>query len=145
MWEKYMGALSNYLESGILNHIFKQVPYVAPSSLYIGLNKSFIVNDLESGIADEPTTGSYARQQYISSGNRWANPYQLNSSMAIHNNYAIEFPLATAAIGLISGVFISDAPTSGNILFFAGLSSSRNIREGDQFTIPSGSLKVTLD
>jgi hypothetical protein len=65
--------------------------------------------------------------------------------MAIHNNYAIEFPLATAAIGLISGVFISDAPTSGNILFFAALSSSRNIREGDQFTIPSGSLKVTLD
>lgn len=140
-----MGAFSNYLESGMLNHIFKQVPYVAPSSLYIGLNKSFIVNDLESGITDEPTIGSYARQQYISSGNRWANPYELNSSMATYNNYPIEFPLATAAIGQVSGIFISDSPTSGNILFFAGLSSSRNIREGDQFVIPSGSLKITLD
>lgn len=140
-----MGAFSNYLESGILNHIFKQVPYVAPSSLYIGLNKSFIVNNLESGITDEPTIGSYARQQYISSGNRWANPYELNSSMATYNNYAIEFPLATAAIGQVSGIFISDSPASGNILFFAALSSSRNIREGDQFIIPSGSLKITLD
>ena len=140
-----MAALTNYLESGILNHLFRQSSYIAPSTVYIGLNKSFISGNIESGITDEPNTGSYIRQQYISNQSRWTTPYQSGSATAIYNNYPVEFPLATENIGNISGIFISDASVSGNILFYTALTSPRNIREGDQFIIPSGSLKITFN
>lgn len=140
-----MASLTNYLESGILNHLFRQSSYVAPSAVYIGLNKSFISGNIETGNIDEPNIGSYVRQQYISNQSRWSAPYQSGSATAINNNYPIEFPVATENIGNISGVFISDASISGNILFYTAIASPRTIREGDQFVIPSGSLKITFD
>lgn len=140
-----MGALTNYLESGLINHLFRGIPYTAPSTLYIGLTKSFNSGNLESGIADEPTSGSYARQSYPVSTSSWIAPYVSGTSMITHNTSAIEFPIATANIGDISGVFIADSLTSGNITLYGALSSSRNIREGDQFVFSSGSLKISLN
>ena len=140
-----MSALTNYFESGLLNHIFREIPYTSLSTVYIGLNKSFISENIESGIVDEPNTGSYTRQSYTSNQSRWSTPYPSGSGMAIHNNYSIEFPLATNNIGNISGIFISDSLSSGNILFYTELVFPRNIREGDQFVIPSGSLKIVFN
>jgi hypothetical protein len=140
-----MAALTNYLESGLLNHIFRNNPYSAPSSLYVGLNKSFISGNIETGIVDEPASGNYARQGYLSNTSKWITPFSSGSAMTTHNIDIIEFPVATANIGNISGVFIADSLTSGNILFYGQLTSTRNIREGDQFIFPSGALKVTLN
>jgi hypothetical protein len=140
-----MAALTNYLESGLLNHIFRNNPYSPPSSLYIGLNKSFISGNIETGTVDEPASGAYARQTYLSNSSKWIAPFSSGSTMVTHNTSAIEFPVATANIGNISGVFISDSLTSGNILFYGQLTSARNVREGDQFIFPSGALRVTLN
>lgn len=140
-----MSALTNYLESGLLNHIFRGVSYSAPATLYIGLTQNFISGNLESGIIDEPSTGAYARQAYTSNGTNWTAPYESGSSMVIHNLSAIQFPLATANIGNVSGVFIADSLSSGNILFYGELSYPRNIRQGDQFVFSSGALKVKFD
>lgn len=140
-----MASLTNYLESGLLNHLFRQSSYVAPSAVYIGLNKSFISGNIETGNIDEPNIGSYARQEYISNQSRWSTPYQSGSATSIYNNYPIEFPVATENIGNISGVFISDSSVSGNILFYTAITNPRTIREGDQFIVPSGSLKITFN
>lgn len=140
-----MGALSNYLESGLINHVFRGSSYSAPSTLYIGLIKSFIPADIENGIVDEPTTGSYTRQAYASNATNWITPYASGSAFGTYNTSAIQFPVATANIGDISGVFISDNASSGNVLFYGQLSLSRNIRLGDQFVFPSGYLKVSFD
>ena len=139
-----MGALTNYLESGLLNHLFRGLAYTAPSTLYIGLTQSFNSGNLKSGILDEPSLGSYSRQSYASNTSNWISPYYSGVSGLTHNTSSIQFPIATADIGTISGVFISDAATSGNVLFFGQLSSSRSIRNGDQFVFSSGSLKVSL-
>lgn len=140
-----MGALTNYLESGLINHVFRGSAYSAPSTLYIGLVKNFIAESIESGVLDEPSTGSYARQSYTSNGTNWIAPYVSGTALVTHNTSAIEFPVATANIGEISGVFIADNNSSGNILFYGQLSSSRNVRSGDQFVFSSGSLKVSFD
>lgn len=140
-----MGALTNYLESGLINHVFRGSSYSAPSTLYIGLVRSFTSSDLENGTLDEPSSGSYARQSYTSNGTNWIAPYTSGTALTTHNTSAIEFPVATANIGDISGVFIADNAASGNVLFYGQLSSSRNIRSGDQFVFSSGALKISFD
>jgi hypothetical protein len=137
-----MGALTNYLESGLLNHIFRNTAYPASATLYIGLIKNFILDDIENGIIDEP---AIPRQPYNSNATNWITPYASGSALATHNTSAIEFPIATTNIGNISGVFIADNISSGNVLFYSLLSSSRNIRQNDQFILPSGSLKITFN
>jgi hypothetical protein len=140
-----MGALSNYLESGLINHVFRGVPFLAPSALYIGLTKSLNSGNLELGNIDEPSGGGYQRQAYTANASNWILPYTSGSAMATHNLSTIEFSAATTNIGIVSGVFISNSSTSGNLLFYGALSQSRDIREGDQFVFSSGSLRVTLD
>lgn len=140
-----MAALTNYLESGLINHIFRGISYTAPSILYIGLTKSFNSGNLESGIVDEPSSGGYVRQSYSVGTSQWITPYSSGTSMISHNTSAIEFPIATADIGYVSGVFIADSLTSGNILFYGALSYSRNIRQDDQFVFSSGALKISLN
>lgn len=140
-----MAALTNHLESGLLNHLLRGVAYIPSSILYIGLIRNFNIENIESGIIDEPSVGSYSRQSYISNTNNWATPYGSGTAFATHNNIAIEFPIATANIGEVSGVFVSDSSSSGNILFYSSLSNSRNIRQNDQFIMPSGALKITFN
>ena len=140
-----MSALTNYLESGLINHVFRNSAYSAPATLYIGLTQSFVSGTIEAGTVDEPATGSYVRQSYISNGTNWITPYTSGSATATHNTYAIEFPVATANIGNVSGVFLADDLSSGNILFYGELLSPRNIREGDQFVFSSGALKITFN
>jgi hypothetical protein len=140
-----MGALSNYLESGLINHVFRGVSFLAPSTLYIGLAKSLNSGNLELGNIDEASGGGYQRQSYSANASNWILPYTSGSATATHNLSAIEFSVATANIGTVSGIFISDSSTSGNLLFYGALSYPRDIREGDQFVFSSGSLRVTLD
>jgi hypothetical protein len=139
-----MSALTNYLESTILNHLFRGIAYSAPSTLYIGLNQSFNSGSLKSGIVDEPTGGGYSRQSYTSNSSNWITPFYSGIASGVtYNNNQIQFPVATSDIGNVSGIFIADDAASGNILFFGQLNSPRFIRSGDQFVFSSGSLKVS--
>ena len=140
-----MSALSNYAESGLINHILRGIAYTAPSTVYVGLVKGFNSGNLESGIVDEPAVGGYARQAYVSNTGNWITPYTSGSATVTHNTISIEFPTATASIGDISGVFISDASSGGNVLFYGQLASARNVREGDQFVFSSGALKISFN
>jgi hypothetical protein len=140
-----MSALTNYLESGLINHLFRGTPYSAPSTLYIGLTQLFDSGSLKSGIVNEPTGGGYSRQSYASNTSNWITPFYSGVISGVtYNTNQIQFPVATADIGNVSGVFLSDASTSGNVLFFGLLSAPRYIRNGDQFVFSSGSLVVSL-
>ena len=139
-----MGALTNYVESGILNHLLRSIDFTKPTSLKIGLVGAFNSVNLESGIlTDEISGGGYARVTYNADASSWITPYASGTASATHNTQAIQFPQATADIGNVSGVFILDG--SNNMLFYGQLSTARNIRNGDQFVFSSGFLKVTFD
>ena len=125
-------SFSNYLETEILDHVFAGAAYTAPGTHYLAL---FTSAPGEAGGGTEVSGGGYARQTvaFTTSGNTTS------------NNAAVEFPTATAGYGTVTHVGVFDASTSGNLMAYATLSSSKAIATGDVFRVPSGDLDITLD
>lgn len=138
-----MSATSNYLEQKILDHVLRYAtaPYTAPTTLYIGLFKNTSGNaatNLEAGtLTDEVSGGSYARQTITFAA---ANA----TTGVIASNATVTFPEASATWGTITHIAIMDALTTGNVLFWGAVTTSKLIESGDTFQITSGSLTITL-
>ena len=60
------------------------------------------------------------------------------------NTAAIEYPTATANYGTVVAVGIFDASSSGNLLAYANLTSSKVVSTGDVFRFNAGDLDITL-
>lgn len=142
-----MGAFTNYTESGLLEHLFRQNAFPSPQHIQIGLVSTYNATTLEQGLnTNELTGGSYTRQSVNANSTMWITPYISGTAFATHNIQEIKFPQATADIGNVEGVFLVDQDTGGSpMIFYGQLTAARNIRNGDQFVFPSGGLKVTLD
>ena len=125
-------SFSDYLETKVLDHVFGGTAYTAPATLYVAL---FTAAPSDSGGGTEVSGGAYARQtiSFTTSGDTTS------------NTAAVEFPTATANYGLVTHVGIYDASTAGNLMAWAGLTSSKNIETGDVFRIPAGDLDITLN
>ena len=140
-----MGALSNYLESGILNHIFRGTRLTNWDILYVGLVSSYSASALEGGVTAEITNASYKRQPAPVKDTVWSVPYASGNATAIHNASGITFPVSDGDTGNVAGVIICTAESGGDLLFHGPLTNTRNVTDQSQFTFPSGSLKVTFD
>jgi hypothetical protein len=143
-----MSALSTYLESGLLKHIFLGVAMPAEfATTYVGLVKNFDSGKLEgSDFTDEPSIGdSYERVAVVSSTSSWSSPYISGTAMAINNVSGFQFKEAKVDIGYVSGVFIANASTGGKVLLYGRLTNGRTINEGNQFVFSSGALKITFN
>jgi len=125
-------SFSNYLETELLDHVFANNAYTSPTNVYVGL---FTSNPDEDGSGTEVSGGSYARQtaSFTVSGN------------TATTDAVIEFPTATANWGTVSHIGVYDALTSGNLLAYAALTTSKAISSGDVFRIPTGDIDITLD
>ena len=126
-------SFSNYLETKVLDHVFGATAYTAPSTLYLALFTA--VSDGEAGTVTEVSGGAYERQTvaFTTSGNTTS------------NTGAVEYPTATANYGTVTHVGIYDASSSGNLMAYASLSSSKTIETGDVFRVPASDLDITLD
>ena len=127
-------SFSNYLETELLDHVFTNSAYTAPSTLYLSLHTA---NPDEDGSGTEVSTSgtAYARQTvtFTVSGN------------TATTDAAVEFPTATANFGTVSHVAVWDASTAGNMLAYAALTTSKTIETGDVLRVPAGDLDITLD
>lgn len=125
-------SFSNYLETELLDHVFTNSAYTAPSTLYLAL---FTSAPGEAGGGTEVSGSGYLRQTaaFTVSGNEAT------------NSASIEFPTATGSYGTVTHVGVFDASTSGNLLCYAALSASKAIESGDVFRVPAGDLDITLD
>ena len=127
-------SFSNYLETEILDHVFGGAAYTAPATLYLALHTA---NPDEDGSGAEVSTSgtAYARQTvaFTTSGNTTS------------NTSAVEYSTATANFGTVTHVGVWDASTSGNLLAYAALTSSKTIETGDVFRVPAGDLDISLD
>ena len=137
-----MSAASNYLESKVLDHVLKVAAYTQPSNLYVGLFTNTSGNaaaNLELGtLTDEVSGGSYARQAATFSAATGTNPTSSSTSATI------TFPAATANWGTITHVAVLDDSTSGQVLFWGQVTTSKTIETGDTFQITSGNLTISL-
>lgn len=127
-----MSEMSNYLENGLLNAVLRATSYTSPTTVYVGLYTS---NPGEGNTGTEVSGGSYARKNVT-----FGSP---NDGVCT-NSAAVEFAQATASWGTISHVGLLDAITSGNLLFYTDITTSKTIENGDIFRIAAGSLSVTL-
>ena len=129
-----MAGFSDYLEDKVLEHVFGGNAYTAPGTLYVAL---FTVAPTDTGGGTEVSGGAYVRQSgaFTVSG---TNPTTAS------NTSAIEYPTATADYGTVVAVGIFDASSSGNLLAYANLTSSKVVSSGDVFRFNASDLDITL-
>lgn len=125
-------SFTNDLETRVLQWALTNGSPTRPTAWYIGL---FTAAPGEAGGGTEVSGGSYVRK---------AVTFTVSGNLAT-NSAAVEWPTATATWGTITHVAVFDALTTGNMLVYASLTSSKTIASGDVLRIPAGDLDVTLD
>src|SRR3990167_3149462 len=117
------GSFSDFLELEVLDHVFGAAAYTAPATLYFAL---FTVAPTDAGGGTEVTGGSYARKDVANN----ATNFPAAAAGAKSNGTAITFVTATASWGTVTYVGLLDASTAGNLLAWAGLTTSKTISNG---------------
>tara|TARA_Y100000004_G_scaffold125955_1_gene141708 strand:+ start:2572 stop:2961 length:390 start_codon:yes stop_codon:yes gene_type:complete len=128
-----MSGFTDYLEDALLKHVFTNTAYTSPTTVYAAL---FTVAPSDTGGGTEVSGGAYARQSmaFTVSG----------TGTLATNSAAVEYPTATADYGTVVAVGIFDAATSGNLLAYANLTTSKTVSSGDVFRFNAGDVDITL-
>ena len=126
-------SFSDTFETHVLNYVFTTTSVTRPTAWYLALFTSNPADDA-SGTEVSTSGTAYARQTAA---------FTVSGDTA-SNSAAIEFPTATASFGTVSHVAVFDAATSGNLIAYAALTSSKAIDTGDVFRVPAGDLDITL-
>jgi|DEB0MinimDraft_10_1074344.scaffolds.fasta_scaffold04013_6 hypothetical protein len=158
-----MSAASNFLEDKLLDHTlrYSTAPYTAPTTVYVALfadSGSGASAALESGTSSttgtsnwgyyEISNGSYARQTiaFTAAGTPGG-----NTTGTITSSGTVSFPVATADYdsdggtgNVVTHIALMDDITGGNVLFYGTLTTSKTVSSGDQFTVSSGNLSISL-
>jgi hypothetical protein len=128
-----MAEFTQYLENKLLDHVLNNESFTSPTTVYVGL---FTAAPTDTTSGTEVTGGSYARQVLSVS---------TASEGVVTSDADVNFPQATGNWGTIVALGIHDADTSGNLLMYTDLTTSKTIETGDILKVSSGSLTVTLD
>jgi len=130
-----MAGLTNYAEDLVLDWLFTTASATRPTSWYVAL---YTVAPGEAGGGTEVSGGSYARVSATFTVSGTAPTTASNSS-------AVEFAEAFGSWGTIVAAGIFDASTSGNLIAFANLTTSKTIDTGDVLRFNTGEIDITLD
>ena len=125
------GNLSDYLENKVLDHILGTTTYTKPSSVYLAL---YTTTPTDSTSGTEVSGGSYARKVIT---------FGAATSGAATNNTNVDFTLMPTCV--VTGIAVCDALTSGNILVYGALTSSKTLASGDTLRITSGDLSISIN
>lgn len=128
-----MSGFTDYLEDALLKHVFTNTAYTSPTTVYAAL---FTVAPSDTGGGTEVSGGAYARQSMAFSVS--------GTGTLATNSAAVEYPTATADYGTVVAVGIFDAASSGNLLAYADLTTSKTVSSGDVFRFNAGDVDITL-
>ena len=145
-----MSAMSDYLENKIIDWLLRGQTFTPPATVYVGL---LTVAPSDSGGGTEVTGGSYTRVAVASSLANWAGSQSAGSTTAssgtggtTSNNAAVTFPAPTANWGTVVAFGVYDASSAGNLLFYASLTTSKTINNGDAApSFAAGALTFQID
>jgi hypothetical protein len=133
-----MSGKSDYLENKVLDLLLGGGTYTVPTTVYVAL---YTVAPTDAGGGTEVSGGGYARVAVTNN----ATNFPAASGGSKSNGTTITFPTATADWGTVVAVGIFDASTAGNLLFWANLTTSKTIQNGDTAQFASGSLTFSED
>ena len=128
------------VEVDILEHFFQGAALPNTPS-HIGLFTTTPADDGTGGV--EVSGGSYAREAFAANNTNWGNSTP-GAPSTIENLVAVEFTTATASWGTVTAWGYFDAATTGNLLFFAVLDTSKAIGEGDTASFAIGAMSAQL-
>ena len=136
-----MSSLSDYLEAGILNNIFRAAaaPSIHATNNYYAL---FTANPSDSGGGTECSGTGYAR---VALARNVTGNFDAPSSGATQNAVAIDFGTAGAGgWGTVTAVGVFDASSGGNLLLWQPLATNKAINSGDPVSFAIGDFDVAL-
>lgn len=123
-------SASNFSENTLLDLMFNGTSYAGQSTVYTKLHIGDPGEACTSNAASETT--------------RKATTFGAASSGTVTSDADVTWT-NVAATETYTHVSIWDASTSGNALWYGALTASKSVTAGDTFSIPSGSLTVSLD
>lgn len=131
-----MSSFTDYTENLVLNWLLTTNSATRPTAWYVGL---FTAAPSDTGGGTEVSGNGYARAATGTISVSGTSPTTAT------NAAAIEFAAASGGNwGTITHAGIFDSLTTGNLLAWAPLTTSRTINNGDVLRIPAGDLDVTL-
>jgi len=137
-----MSAASDYLEDKLLDHTLGNTAYAQPT-VYVGLFTA--VTGLETNSPSAEVSGNgYTRKAASFGASSGGSSFGASSGGSCSTDATITFDAATGNWGTITHVAVTDAASSGNVLFYGAVTSSKTIETGDTFQISSGNLTITL-
>lgn len=92
-----------------------------------------------SGGVEVPIANNYSRVSVTNNATNWPSA----SSGLKSNGTAITFGTASGSWGTVVGFGIYDASTSGNLLYFGALTTSKTVGNTDIVSFSVGSLQIT--
>lgn len=133
------GSFSDFLENELLDHVFGNAAYSAPSNTYVGL---YTAAPTDAGGGTEVSGNGYTRVTVANNATNWP----AASGGAKSNGVAITFPTASGGNwGTVVAVGIFDAATLGNLLAWADLTTNKAVNDGDTAEFAIGDIDITLD
>ncbi len=129
-----MAKMSNYLQDKLLNHVFRNTPYIQATNLYVALYES---DPTDADIGTELTGNGYAREIITFDA-------PSTGTGTSQNTLDVTFPASTANWNTITHIGIRDGITGGNLITFQALSASVDVLDTNNFRIPVGQLTVIM-
>mgnify|MGYP001004225249 CR=1 FL=1 len=139
------GEISDYLSVAWLDFAFRNQAFSSPST-YVGLTTATIGDSDTGSTVTEVSGGSYARKQVNVNGGAsptWDLAVSGDPSY-VDNADAITLTTATASWGTATSMFIADAATAGNLLFYDNDMADQAIGTDDIVQFAAGALDVQV-
>lgn len=131
-------SATKFLQKSALDHLLGIASWTMPAT-YLGLSTS---NPGEDGsITGEPTGGSYARQLLAAKMGATVLATGVATSASL-----LQFPIFSADLGTATYVFVADALTGGNVLFYGELTEAIALLSGDfPVEFQPGDLEISIE
>lgn len=127
-----MSEMSNYLENELIDHVFRNLAYTSPTTVYLAL---FTTDPAEDASGTEVSGNGYARQ---------AIAFDAPADGVTQNSALESFTASGGNFGTVTHIAIFDALTLGNMLVYTPLDTSRVVNDGDTIEFAAGSVQVTF-
>lgn len=134
---------SYYLLNGLLNGVLRGPLSGSVGPSWAQPNATYVALFTSAPGADYPTTPGTEVSTSGTGYTRQLATFNAPSNGAVASALDITFPQATTSWGTLTAFGIFDSVSGGNLLYFAGLSVSRDVLSGDQVKFPAGQLTVT--
>jgi len=136
-----MSKFSDYTENNIIETTLRGAAFPVPLGVYVAL---FTSDPTDAGSGTEATWPSYARQD-AADGGPVSDGWGAASDGSTSNALAITFPPNDGVSQItITHIGIYDDSVGGNLLYHAGLTSTKTLAVSDVISFATGAITVNV-